>query len=204
MPGPRTSAIDDLPTLPFASAAAWRRWLERHHEGGAIWLKLGKKGSGIPSVTYGEALEVALCHGWIDGRKRPCDDQFWLQQFGPRTARSKWSQINRDKAERLIGDGKMAAAGLREVERAKADGRWDAAYAGQRTAEVPDDLAAALAKNPKAAAFFASLDRVNRYAILHRIHDAKRLATRRTRIDKFVAMLEAEEKIHPHTTKGER
>jgi uncharacterized protein YdeI (YjbR/CyaY-like superfamily) len=162
-----------------------------------VWLKLAKAGTGIASVTYAEALEVALCHGWIDGQKGGFDDEFWLQRFTPRKPRSRWSRINRDKATALIERGEMEPAGLREVDAAKADGRWDAAYEGQRTATVPEDLQRALDANPAAAAFFSTLDGANRYAILYRVQDAKKPETRARRIDKYVAMLAAGEKLHP-------
>lgn len=159
-------------------------------------MKLAKKGSGFASVTYAEAVEVALCYGWIDGQAKRLDDVYYLQRFTPRRARSKWSKINRAKAEKLIESGAMKAAGLREVDRAKMDGRWDAAYDSPSTARVPDDLRAELDKNHKARGFFEALDATNRYAILHRIHDAKRPETRERRIKKFVAMLERKEKIY--------
>jgi uncharacterized protein YdeI (YjbR/CyaY-like superfamily) len=188
----------DLPILRFASREEWRAWLAAEHATSAgVWLKLAKAGTGIASVTYAEALEVALCHGWIDGRKGGFDDEFWLQRFTPRKPRSRWSRINRDKATALIERGEMEPAGLREVDAAKADGRWDAAYEGQRTATVPDDLQRALDANPAAAAFFSTLDGANRYAILYRVQDAKKPETRARRIDKYVAMLAAGEKLHP-------
>ena len=187
----------DLPTLPFATVGEFERWLETNHDAAAgLWLKIAKKDSGIPSVTYPEALDVALCFGWIDGQKRPFDGNHWLQRFTPRKARSRWSKINCDKVDALVERGAMRAAGLREVEAAKADGRWDTAYAGQRTASVPDDLAEALAANEPAAAFFATLDSTNRYAILYRVGDAKRPETRARRITQFVAMLAEGRKLH--------
>jgi uncharacterized protein YdeI (YjbR/CyaY-like superfamily) len=188
----------DLPILRFASREEWRAWLAAQHATSAgVWLKLAKAGTGIASVTYAEALEVALCHGWIDGQKGGFDDEFWLQRFTPRKPRSRWSRINRDKATALIERGEMEPAGLREVDAAKADGRWDGAYEGQRTATVPDDLQRALDANPAAAAFFSTLDGANRYAILYRVQDAKKPETRARRIDKYVAMLAAGEKLHP-------
>ncbi|HYI81184.1 MAG TPA: YdeI/OmpD-associated family protein [Thermoleophilaceae bacterium] len=188
---------DDLPVLPFPSPAEWESWLEQNHADAAgLWLKIAKKASGIETVTHAEALDVALCFGWIDGQRGRLDDQWFLQRFTPRRARSRWSQINRDKVEQLIADGKMRPAGLREIERAKADGRWDAAYASQSTIEVPDDLQQALDVNPAAKKFFATLSGSNRYAVLYRIHDAKRADTRTRRIEKFVAMLARGETIH--------
>jgi uncharacterized protein YdeI (YjbR/CyaY-like superfamily) len=192
------AARRDLPVVSFASASAWEQWLEEHHENAdGLWLKFAKKGSATPSVSQAEAVETALCFGWIDGQAAPHDDTAWLQRFTPRRKRSKWSQINRDKATRLIAEGRMRPAGVEQVELARSDGRWEAAYEPQSTSTVPDDLAAALAQSPAAAAFFATLNRVNRYAILYRIHDAKRPETRARRIRKFVEMLERGEKIHP-------
>ena len=188
---------DDLPILPFASAGEMEEWLEGNHAGsGGIWLKIAKKGSGIASVTYAEALELALCFGWIDSQKRGLDEQYFLQRFTPRRPGGKWSRINREKAEALIAAGAMRPAGLAEVEAAKADGRWDAAYAGQRAAKVPDDLQRELDRSKAAADFFAELDSANRYAILYRLDDAKKPETRERRLRKFVAMLERGEKIH--------
>ena len=183
--------------LAVASAAEFEAWLEREAASSpGIWLRLAKKDAGVPSVTYDEALDVALCFGWIDGQRAPLDERFWLIRFTPRGRGSKWSERNRELAGRLIEAGRMRAAGTAEIERAKADGRWQAAYPGQRTAAVPDDLRAALDANPAAAAFFEGLDRANRYAILYRVHDAKRPATRAARIERFVAMLAAGERIH--------
>jgi uncharacterized protein YdeI (YjbR/CyaY-like superfamily) len=188
---------DDLPILPFASAAEMEEWLEVNHAGSdGIWLRIGKKGSGIASVTYAEALELALCFGWIDSQKRALDERFFLQRFTPRRPGGKWSRINREKAEALIASGAMRPVGLAEVEAAKADGRWEAAYAGQRTAKVPDDLQRELDRNEAARDFFAELDSANRYAILYRLEDAKKPETRERRLRKFVAMLERGEKIH--------
>jgi uncharacterized protein YdeI (YjbR/CyaY-like superfamily) len=188
---------DDLPVIPFDSADAWEAWLSEHHESSpGVWLKFAKRDSGIDSVRYPEAVEAALAHGWIDGQARRLDDEWYVQRFTPRTARSRWSRINRDKAIALIERGAMKPAGLAEVERAKADGRWDAAYASPRAAKVPDDLQRALDASPAAQEFFSRLDGNNRYAILHRIEEAKRPDTRARRIAKFVAMLEAGEKIH--------
>jgi uncharacterized protein YdeI (YjbR/CyaY-like superfamily) len=188
----------ELPVMGFDSAGALDDWLARHHTGApGIWLKIAKKGSGIPSVSYAEALEVALCYGWIDGQKDRLDDDHWLQRFTPRKPGGRWSKINRDKAEELISSGRMKPAGRRAVGQAQADGRWEAAYAGQRTMEVPPDLAAALDASDRARAFFATLSSGNRYAILYRIGDAKRPETRAKRIAKYVAMLEEHQTIHP-------
>jgi uncharacterized protein YdeI (YjbR/CyaY-like superfamily) len=192
------AADDDLPKIPFASAAEWEQWLEDNHANSdGVWVKIAKKGAGIESVRYPEVLESALCFGWIDGRREALDAQHFLQRFTPRRSRSRWSRINRDKAERLIADGRMRRAGLAEVERAKADGRWEAAYEGQRSIAVPDDLQRELDARPDAKAFFAELSSQNRYAILYRLHDAKRPETRARRLAQFVAMLEAGETIHP-------
>jgi uncharacterized protein YdeI (YjbR/CyaY-like superfamily) len=186
-----------LPIVELASQTDWERWLEAHHASAAgLWLKLAKKGSGHETVSYQEALEAALCWGWIDGQKAAHDDRFWLQKFTPRGPRSKWSRINRNKAEQLLADGKMNPAGLARIEEARKDGRWASAYESQSKATVPDDLQRALDTNPGARAFFATLDSANRYAILYRIQDAKRPETRARRIEKFVAMLNANEKIH--------
>nr|WP_256959212.1 YdeI/OmpD-associated family protein [Streptomyces viridochromogenes] len=188
----------DLEIVAFESAEAFQAWLgENHAVSPGIWLKLRKKSPGVVALDYAQALDVALCYGWIDGQKAGLDDQWWLQRFTPRTARSKWSKVNRDKVAALIEQGRMQPAGEAEIDRAKADGRWEAAYDSSRTATVPDDLAAALAAEPAAAEFFAALDRQNRYAILYRVQDAKKPETRARRIEKFVAMLAKGEKLHP-------
>src|SRR5581483_401396 len=188
----------ELPVVSFGSAAEWESWLAANHSASSgVWLKIAKKAADTPTVNYAEALDVALCFGWIDGQKGALDDTHWLQRFTPRRARSKWSRINRDKAVALIESGRMRPAGLREVTAAQQDGRWEAAYAGQRTSEVPPDLAAALAANPEAEAFFKTLSSANRYAILYRTNEAKRPETRAQRIAKFVTMLAAHETIHP-------
>ena len=192
------SARGELPTRSFPSASEWERWLERWHERSrGLWLKIAKKGTDIATVSHAEALELALCFGWIDSQRSPLDATFFLQRFTPRGPRSRWSQINRDRAIALAAAGRMRPAGAAQIELAKADGRWDAAYPGQRTATVPDDLRDALAANPTAGAVFATLDSVNRYAILYRIHDARRPATRAARIERYVAMLAAGRRIHP-------
>ncbi|MFF3737338.1 YdeI family protein [Streptomyces sp. NPDC002566] len=187
----------ELETVAFESAEAFRAWLgENHAVSPGIWLKLRKKGAGIVALDYAQALEEALCYGWIDGQKAKFDDQWWLQRFTPRTPRSKWSKINRDKADALIKQGRMRPPGQAEVDRAKADGRWEAAYEGAKAATVPDDLRAALAADPAASQFFETLDRQNRYAILYRIQDAKKAETRARRIEKYVEMLAKGEKLH--------
>ena len=192
-----TQPASELPILLFASTGELEAWLEENGASSSgLWLKIAKKGSGIESVTYAEALELALCFGWIDSQKRGFDEKCFLQRFTPRRPRGKWSQINRDKAEALIAAGAMRPAGLAEVEAAKADGRWEAAYAGQRTAKVPDDLRRELDRNEAAREFFATLDSANRYAILYRLEEAKKPETRERRLRKFVGMLERGEKVH--------
>lgn len=187
-----------LPILICASSEEWTDWLASHHANSSgVWLQLARKASSIASVTYEEALEVALCYGWIDGQKKGFDAESWLQKFTPRGARSIWSKVNTEKAQQLIENGRMKPAGLRAVEMAKQDGRWAAAYDPQSTAAVPDDLQSELDRNPEAKAFFATLDSRNRYAILFRIQSAKKPDTRAKRIDKFVAMLANKEKLYP-------
>ena len=184
--------------VAFGSVREWEEWLEDSHSSSpGVWLKIAKKGAGTPTISYAEALDIALCFGWIDGQKRALDETHWLQRFTPRRAGSRWSRINRDKASALIAAGRMRPAGLREVELAKADGRWDAAYEGQRTIAVPPDLVAALDANEAARRFFATLNSANRYAILYRIGDAKRPETRARRIADFVTMLAEHKTIHP-------
>ncbi|GGU97703.1 hypothetical protein GCM10010260_37040 [Streptomyces filipinensis] len=186
------------PVLAFASQEAWEEWLEEHHAGvRGVWLKIPKKDSGIAGVDYAGALESALCFGWIDGQKKKLDERHWLQRFTPRRRGGKWSRVNRQKATELTEQGRMRPAGLLEVEKAKADGRWEAAYENQGAATVPDDLRAALEAVPEARDFFAVLDSRNRFAILYRVQDAKKPQTRAARIEKFVAMLAARQKIHP-------
>ena len=187
----------DLPILGFATKRRFEAWLESQPPASAgLWLKIARKSTGIASITYDEALDAAICAGWIDGQKGAFDDRYWLQRFTPRKRASKWSQVNRQRAGELIELGQMRPAGLAEVDRARADGRWDAAYAGQRTISVPDDLQAALDRDAEAAAFFATLDSRNRYAILYRIADAKKPATRQARIEKYVAMCRERKLIH--------
>jgi uncharacterized protein YdeI (YjbR/CyaY-like superfamily) len=187
----------DLPTLAFGSAADFEVWLESQHAvSDGIWLKVGKKTAPEPSVSYAEALEVALCFGWIDGQKRGFDADYWLQRFTPRKAGSKWSKINTEKADALVAAGRMRPAGQLQADKARADGRWDAAYAGQRTSTVPDDLRAALDANPAALAFFATISSVNRYAIIYRIGSVKRAETRARKIAQYVQMLAEHKTIH--------
>jgi uncharacterized protein YdeI (YjbR/CyaY-like superfamily) len=180
----------EQPVLFFATPVELEAWIDEHgEESDGIWLKFAKKDSGIESVFYAEAVEIALSHGWIDGQAKRFDDHHYLQRFTPRRPRSKWSRINREKAERLIAEGRMRAAGLREIERAKADGRWDDAYDSPSTATVPDDFQVALDAEPAAAEFFASLGSTKRYSFLYRITDAKRPETRAKRIAEYVELL---------------
>jgi uncharacterized protein YdeI (YjbR/CyaY-like superfamily) len=189
---------DSLPVVSFEDTDAWDAWLTAHAAGSpGLWLKIAKKGSAGRSISYSDALDVALCHGWIDGQKGRLDDEYWLQRFTPRKPGSKWSKINTERAAALIESGRMRPAGLREVERAQGDGRWEQAYESQSRVTVPEDLARALAANQRARAFFATLDSTNRYAILYRIGTAKRPETRAKRIDAFVAMLSEHKKIYP-------
>jgi uncharacterized protein YdeI (YjbR/CyaY-like superfamily) len=189
---------DPLPVVSFESTDAWDAWLTAHAaDSPGLWLKIAKKGSAGRSISYSDALDVALCHGWIDGQKGRLDDEYWLQRFTPRKPGSKWSKINTERAAALIASGRMRPAGLRQVERAQGDGRWEQAYESQSRVTVPEDLARALAANQRARAFFATLDSTNRYAILYRIGTAKRPETRAKRIDAFVAMLSEHKKIYP-------
>jgi uncharacterized protein YdeI (YjbR/CyaY-like superfamily) len=192
------STPQDLPIVFFSSQAEFGSWLEQHHDSSnGLWIKIAKKASGVDSVSYAEALELALCYGWIDGQKGRLDDSFFLQRFTPRRPKSKWSKINCTKAVALIESGQMKPSGLREVQRAKADGRWDAAYDSPRNATVPDDLRRELLKNKEAGRFFETLNGVNRYAILYRIQEAKKPETRARRIEKYVQMLSEGKTIHP-------
>ena len=191
-----------METLTFPSKQHFSDWLaEQHDTSRGVWMKIAKKDSGIPSITYEEALDVALAYGWIDGQKKRAqaaadEASYWLQKFTPRGPKSIWSKRNTEKAERLIAQGEMRPAGMRAIEAAKLDGRWQAAYAGQKKMEVPEDLEAALAKNKKAKEFFATLTGANRYSILFRIQTAKRPETRLKRIQQFVDMLARGEMVH--------
>jgi len=190
-------AEKDLVEILFDSQKAWERWLKANHaSSGGVWLRIGKKEADEASVTYEEAVEAALCYGWIDGQKKGKDDSSWLQRFTPRGPRSIWSRINKEKAEKLVAAGRMAPAGLAAVERAKRDGRWDAAYQSQRAATVPEDLEAALDGDPEARAFFATLSSINRYAILFRLQTARRPETRARRLKIFLNMLRQHRTIH--------
>lgn len=187
-----------MPIVEFPHQKGWAAWLAKNHgKSTGVWLRLAKKDSGIPSVNYAEAVEVALCYGWIDGQARSDSETAWLQKFTPRGKRSIWSKINRQKALALIESGKMKPPGLAEVERAKADGRWEQAYDSPKAATVPEDLQAALDANARAKAFFATLSGANRYAILFRVQTAKKAETRAKRIQQFIQMLEKHEKLHP-------
>jgi uncharacterized protein YdeI (YjbR/CyaY-like superfamily) len=189
---------DPLPVMSFESTDAWDAWLAAHHaDSPGLWLKIAKKGAAGATISYSDALDVALCHGWIDGQKGRYDDDYWLQRFSPRKPASKWSKINTERVAALTASGRMRPAGLREVERAQADGRWEQAYESQSRIAVPEDLARALAANERAREFFATLDSANRYAILYRISAAKKPETRAKRIDTYVAMLSEHKKIHP-------
>lgn len=186
------------PTLTFATPQAWEAWLEQNGGSSAgVWLRLAKKSAEAPTVTYAQAVEGALCHGWIDGQKQAESAHYWLQRFTPRGARSLWSQTNRRKAEALIASGRMRPAGLQAIQRAREDGRWDAAYAPASTAAVPEDLQRALDAHPKARQFFATLNSRNRYAILFRVQNAKKPETRARKIAEFVEMLGRGETLYP-------
>ena len=193
-----SSTKPELPTLTFASQSKWADWLAKQHDKSAgVWMKLAKKDSGILSITITEALDIALCYGWIDGQRLSFDEKHYLQKYTPRRPKSIWSKINVEKVERLIASGQMKPAGLKAIEAAKADGRWAQAYDGQKNMSVPEDFQTVLDKNKKAKAFFATLNSVNRYAILFRIHTAKKAETRTKRIKQFIEMLEKNEKIYP-------
>ena len=188
---------DGKPILQLASPEEWEAWLEAEHAGSdGVWLKFAKKGSGVTTVVYAEALDVALCYGWIDSQVMTLDERFYLQKFTPRRTRSKWSKINREKIEALTKAGRMKPAGLEQVELARADGRWDAAYSSPANMTEPADLKKALKANAKAAEFYATLNKSNRYAIIYQLEDAKKPETRTRRLEKFVGMLERGEKLY--------
>ncbi|MEO8030702.1 MAG: YdeI/OmpD-associated family protein [Gemmatimonadota bacterium] len=199
--GPKSGVVPSRPSTldsrPFSTPAAFARWLRANHtKAPDIWIRFARKDTGIASITHDQALDIALAHGWIDAQVRRIDDRWWTQRFTPRGPRSRWSEINCAKAVALINQGLMRPAGLARIEEAKADGRWAQAYAPQRTIAVPPDLQARLKASPRARAFFAGLDSKNRYAILYRLHQARKPETRIRRLDKFVAMLEAGETLH--------
>jgi uncharacterized protein YdeI (YjbR/CyaY-like superfamily) len=188
---------NDRPIIEFRDRQAWEEWLDANHASSdGVWLKIAKKGSGATTITHGEALEEAIRYGWIDGQKGAYDDAFWLQRFTARGPRSKWSQVNRRTATEMIEQGRMKPAGLAQVHAAQKDGRWESAYASQRTIAVPDDFQSALDANPKASEFFATLKSSERYSFLYRIHDAKRPETRARRIREYVTMLADGKTIH--------
>lgn len=191
-----TATAKELPVKLFRTLAAWEKWLGANGDAPGVWVQIARKDSGETSVSQNDAIEGALCHGWIDGQKRALDDRFFMLRFTPRRPRSVWSKINIAKVGQLIASGRMRPAGLREVEAARADGRWDVAYEGSARMEVPAELAEAMAGNGKARAFFDRLDRANRYAFCWRVQTAKKPETRRARAEKFVAMMERGEKIH--------
>src|SRR5919108_6300792 len=187
----------DYPILSFESKKKWADWLAKQYDKSTgMWLKIAKKNLGITSVTYEEALDVALCYGWIDGQKKGFDDKYWLQKFTPRGPKSIWSKINTEKAERLIASGEMKPAGLKAIEAAKKDGRWEAAYASQKNITIPEDFQAALDKNEEAKAAFAALKSAERYSFLFRLHNAKKPETRARHIQRFVELLERGEKLY--------
>jgi uncharacterized protein YdeI (YjbR/CyaY-like superfamily) len=195
---PPLNSLNDTPIILFERPKDWADWLDQHHVASSgVWLRLAKKASALQSVTYAEAVEVALCYGWIDGQGKSYDESSWLQKFTPRGAKSIWSKINREKALKLIESGHMKPAGLKAIEAARQDGRWDAAYDSPSGATVPDDFQAELDKNAEAKAFFATLDRQNRYAILYRIQTAKKAETRARRMQQFIEMLAKKEKLYP-------
>ncbi len=183
--------------MTFPDQVAWEAWLRDHHTSDGVWIKMAKKGTGITTVNYDQALEVALCYGWIDSQSHSLDNQYFKQKFSPRRPKSKWSKGNCVKAEALISAGRMQPTGLKQVELARADGRWEAAYDPPSQISVPADLQSELAKNPSARDFFATLNAANRYAILYRIQDAKKPETRLRRIRKYVEMLAEQRKIYP-------
>jgi uncharacterized protein YdeI (YjbR/CyaY-like superfamily) len=193
----KPTSPDGAPVTLFKTRDDWALWLEKNHRtSSGLWLRFAKKGSKLRSISYAEAVEVALCYGWIDGQKRPESEEAWLQKFVARSSRSVWSKINREKARALIERGEMKPAGLEAVESAKKNGRWESAYDSPSAAAAPADFQSALDANPRAAEFFEKLDRTNRYAILWRIQTVKKAETRARKITEFIAMLERGEKIH--------
>jgi uncharacterized protein YdeI (YjbR/CyaY-like superfamily) len=194
---PEETGKDGKPILQLASPEAWEAWLDKEHgSSDGVWLKFAKKGSGVTTVVYAEALDVALCFGWIDSQVMTLDERFYLQKFTPRRSRSKWSKINVDKIEALTKAGRMRPSGLEQVELAKADGRWNAAYSSPANMTEPPDLKKALKASPKAAEFWANLNKSNRYAVIYQLEDAKKPETRERRLAKFIGMLERGEKLY--------
>jgi uncharacterized protein YdeI (YjbR/CyaY-like superfamily) len=193
----RVMAMTESP-LTFATQKAWESWLAKNQDTSTgAWLRLAKKGAKQPTLTYAQALESALCYGWIDGQKQAESEEYWLQRFTRRSAKSIWSKINTDKAEALVAAGRMRPPGMLEIEKAKSDGRWERAYASPGNSTVPEDLQAALDANPEARAFFSTLKSRNRYAILFRIQNAKKPETRARKIEEFIGMLSRGETFHP-------
>lgn len=200
-----TKAAIELPVLFFPAGADWEAWLAANHAASpGVWLKFSKKTVTIKSLSKQDAIDGALCHGWIDGQIDAFDEDYWLIRFTSRKAASRWSDINRKRALELIDQDRMTPAGLAEIEKAKADGRWDKAYLSQGKATIPADLQAALDANAEAKQMFGTLSSVNRYAIIYRVNDAKKPETRLQRIEKFVAMLARGETIHPQKAKPSR
>ena len=192
-----SNTFKEIPVVLFKNQKAWSAWLDKNHtKSSGVWLRLAKKASEIKSVSYSEALEIALCYGWIDGQKERYDESSWLQKFTPRGVRSIWSKINREKAQVLIKSGQMKAAGLAAIENAKQNGRWEGAYDSPGASTVPSDFQAELDKSPAAKAFFATINSANRYAILFRIQTARKAETRARRIQEFISMLERKETLH--------
>ena len=188
---------EEFPILPFTTASSWERWLKEHHtKANGVWIKMARKGSGVASVTHDEALDVALCYGWIDGQRKASDNTYFLQKFTPRRPRSLWSKRNIEKVAALTAAKRMQPTGQAAVEAAKKDGRWDAAYDSPRNMVVPDDFLEALEKNKGAKAFFSTLNRTNLFSIAWRLNTARTPETRKRRLDKLLAMLEKEEKLH--------
>lgn len=195
---PTPKKPEDKTIFLFEEPKDWANWLEENHASSSgLWLKIAKKSTALTSVSYAEALDVALCYGWIDSQKKSCDTDTWLQRFSPRGPKSIWSKINRVKVQALIDSGQMKPAGLLAVERARQDGRWDAAYDPQSETKLPEDLQAALDANPQAKAFFETLNSANRYAVVFRVQTAKKPETRARWVEKLIKMLEMNEKLHP-------
>ncbi len=202
--GPKGGAGGDVPTQLFRTTREWERWLSRHGESAGVWMRIAKKAAALRSITYAEALDVALRHGWIDSQKKRGDEESFLQKFTPRGPRSVWSKVNREKVERFMAEGALMPRGLRTVEQARANGQWERAYDSHSRATVPDDLRAALTHNRRAREFFAKLSSTNRYAILWRLQTAARAETRARRLEQFVAMLARGETLHPEPARPKR
>jgi len=198
MSQPARATAADYPVLLFSAPAEWTAWLEQHHSAApGVWLRFAKKGSALASISYAQAVEAALCFGWIDGQARSHDEDSWLQKFTPRGRKSIWSKINRDRVAALLESGRMRPAGLAAVESARADGRWERAYDSPGASTVPEDFQAALDRSPEAKAFFATLKSQNRYGILFRIQTAVKPQTRARKIEQFIAMLERHQTLYP-------